>query len=429
MALAGAALPAAPQQRKPNIIVILADDMGYGDIGCYGHPVTRTPHLDALAQGGVRFTDFHSSGAVCSPTRAGLMTGRYQQRAGIDGVLFAAGPRDKGLGAEHTTFAQCLRDAGYTTAIFGKWHLGYQPEFNPVRRGFDRFRGFLSGNVDYLTHLDQTGQHDWWDGDRNAPEEGYTTDLIAKHGVDFIRENRERPFCLYLAHEAPHYPYQLSDSQPVRRPGVKAPTNNPEDAPARYRGMVEALDATVGRVMDAVRQAGLERDTFVFFFSDNGATREGSNGALRGHKSTLWEGGHRVPGIAYWPGRIAPGICREPATCLDLFPTMLDCANAPAPANWKPDGASLLPALTRGERLPDRPIFWAFQEQRAMRQGPWKLLLNAPGQDPGPALYHLEEDFAETRNLATKDPERLRRMSALLRTWESDVGIRPAQNV
>lgn len=422
-ALGAASLPLPAQQRKPNIIVILADDMGYGDISCYGHPTVRTPHLDALARGGVRFTDFHSSGPVCSPTRAGLMTGRYQQRSGIAEVLVVAGPRDKGLGADQVTFADCLKKAGYATAIFGKWHLGYKPEFNPVRRGFDRFRGFISGNVDYITHLNQAGEHDWWDGERNVPEEGYTTDLIAKHGADFIRKNRDRPFCLYLAHEAPHYPYQLADSPPVRRAGVKAPTNNPEDAPTRYQGMVESLDASIGRVMAAVREAGVERDTFVLFFSDNGATPQGSNGALRGFKSSLWEGGHRVPGIAYWPGRIEAGrTCYDPATCIDLYPTILEAAGASEPAGWKLDGTSLLPTLTRDARLPDRTLFWGFREQQAVREGPWKLAVNTPGQEGGPGLYHLGEDFAESRDLAGKDPDRVRRMMARLREWEKEAG-------
>ncbi|MEA3476736.1 MAG: sulfatase-like hydrolase/transferase [Bacteroidota bacterium] len=207
-------LPGAGEERKPNIIIILADDYGYGDVGCYGSKRFLTPHLDALAAGGLRFTDFHSNGTVCSPTRAALLTGRYQQRTGINGVVTAAGHRHTGLDLEETTFAEVLKSEGYVTALFGKWHLGYLPDYNPVRQGFDEFTGYVSGNVDYHAHLDQTGMEDWWKQDELNPECGYTTDLITDHGVDFIQRHSEKPFLLYIAHEAPHYPYQGRNDPP-----------------------------------------------------------------------------------------------------------------------------------------------------------------------------------------------------------------------
>ena len=229
-AAAGAAL--AQQRRPPNVVVILADDLGYGDLACYGHANHRTPQLDALARGGMRFTDFHSNGAVCSPTRAALMTGRYQQRCGVTEVLVAAGPRDRGLPEGETTFAAQLKKVGYRTGIFGKWHLGYQPRYNPTHFGWDEFRGYLSGNVDYFSHLDLPGNADWWNGAKLEPEEGYTTELITRHSVKFIEENRERPFCLYMANEAVHSPYQGPDGKPER---VSGPAEAIEPDPGRLR--------------------------------------------------------------------------------------------------------------------------------------------------------------------------------------------------
>ena len=194
--------------RRPNIILILADDLGYGDPSCYSGQHLNTPNIDALADGGLKFTDFHANAPVCSPTRAALMTGRYQQRSGLEGVLSARNHRDKGLAGSQITIAQILKQVGYATAIYGKWHLGYQPRFNPNRFGFDEFRGFVSGNVDYHSHIDQIGQEDWWENLELQPEEGYSTDLITQHGLSFIKRHADQPFFLYLAHECPHYPYQ-----------------------------------------------------------------------------------------------------------------------------------------------------------------------------------------------------------------------------
>ncbi|NQT02271.1 MAG: sulfatase-like hydrolase/transferase [Planctomycetes bacterium] len=193
---------------RPNIILIMADDLGYGDIGCYGSKKIRTPNIDALARGGLRFTDYHSNCPVCSPTRAALLTGRYQQRCGIEGVVTAAKHRHTGMALEEVTFAEVLKRRGYATGIFGKWHVGYNVEFNPAKQGFDEFIGYVSGNVDYHSHIDQAGFEDWWKNLQKVPEEGYCTDLITKHGVDFIERHKDGPFCLYLPHEAPHYPYQ-----------------------------------------------------------------------------------------------------------------------------------------------------------------------------------------------------------------------------
>lgn len=293
---------------KPNIILIMADDLGYGDLSAFGSTRIKTPNLDTLAARGMKFTDFHSNGAVCSPTRAALLTGQYQQRWGIDKVVDAATSRDEGLALDALTLAEALRSAGYATAHFGKWHLGYMPKFNPTRQGFDHFRGLVSGNVDMFSpHVDQEGYRDWWRDTLLVPEEGYATTLITGHALDFVEANAAKPFFLYLPYNAPHYPLQGPDHHAFRKdkPGFPQPHNPPDMTAAQlgaaYIRMVETLDQDVGKVMAKVRALGLEVNTLVFFCSDNGPAlgHGASSGGLRGSKSQLYEGGHRVPGIAY----------------------------------------------------------------------------------------------------------------------------------
>lgn len=409
--------------RKPNFIIILADDMGYGDIGCYGNSEIQTPHLDALARGGLRFTDFHSSCPVCSPTRAGLLTGRYQQRCQIPGVVTVGRHRDKGLPHREITFAEALREEGYATGLFGKWHLGYKPEFNPIHQGFDRFRGYVSGNVDYHSHVDQSGVHDWWNGDEKVSEEGYVTHLITDYATQCIDDNHDRPFCLYLAHESPHYPYQGPDDPRVRTAGGEVSVlGKTEGRKQAYKEMIEELDRSVGAVMNSLKEHGLEEDTFVLFFSDNGATKEGSNGPLRATKGTLWEGGHRVPAIAHWPGRIQAGAeTDQTAISIDVFPTLLSLAGAKLPDDRPIDGIDLGPLLFNGETLSERPLFWKYNNQRAMRRGPWKLVETQKQGERQLELFNLDSDLGESKNLATSHPRRLRSMLLELDEWDREV--------
>ena len=428
--LAAARGHAQSRRTQPNLVVILADDLGYGDLACYGNDHVRTPNIDALAAGGMRFTDFHASGPVCSPTRAGLMTGRYQQRCGITDVIFAAGPRDNGLAPEEVTFASQLKQAGYRTAIFGKWHLGYLPRFNPDKHGFDEFRGYVSGNVDYFSHVDQAGYADWWHNSKLEPEEGYTTELVTKHGVRFIEENKDRPFCLYLAHEAVHAPYQGPHDRPERTVNGKVtPQGSRKDVPNAYREMTEAMDEGIGKVMATLKRLGLERDTFVFFFSDNGATARGSNGVLRGFKGSLWEGGHREPAIAYWPGTIAPGqVTKELTISLDVFPTLVSLGKARLP-NRKLDGVNLTPLWTRHASLGERMLFWGHGKQRAVRQGRWKLVQNAVGAGSSkPMLFDLDTDLSEKHDVAESQPDRVKTLTAALAAWDEEMArSAPAQ--
>jgi len=405
---------------QPNIIIIMADDLGYGDVSCYGSKKIQTPNIDALARGGMKFTDYHSNCPVCSPTRAALLTGRYQQRCGIEGVIYAKGStRQTGMALKETTFAEVLKKRGYATGIFGKWHLGYNVEFNPARQGFDEFVGYVSGNVDYHSHLDGAGFEDWWKNCEKVPEEGYCTDLITKHGIDFIERHRDEPFCLYLPHEAPHYPYQGRDDPPERlSSGRKGRKAKGDEILRAYKEMVEVMDEGVGRIVKTVRRLGLERKTFIFFCSDNGATKNGSNGVLSGYKGSLWEGGHRVPAVAYWPGKIKAGtITDETVLGMDLFATMASIAGVKLPEALKLDGVDVLPMLTEGGELPERTLFWRYRKEKAVRKGPWKLLI----QDDKVRLFNLEEDLGEREDLADKKPDMVKQLEDELAAWEQEV--------
>ena len=314
--------PSAVSSRNPpNIILILADDLGYADLGTYGNKINQTPHLDRLAKEGIRFTDFHSNGANCSPTRAAILTGQYQQRWGIEGAL---GEGAKGLPQNSITIAERLREAGYATGLMGKWHLGYKPDNSPLRHGFDEFVGHLHGATDYISHVDRYGRMDWWHDEKKVHEEGHNTELITRHSVRFIEKHRKRPFFLFVSHLAIHFPWQTKDSPAHRKPGNRYESSKGKLGPhvgtpiqPIVRGMIEELDDSVGEIVSALRQHDLGKRTLVFFTSDNGgivrmkgvSTRDriSDNTPWRGQKHGLYEGGHRVPAVAWWPGEIKPG--------------------------------------------------------------------------------------------------------------------------
>jgi arylsulfatase A-like enzyme len=428
----GAAALALPgcisgSSKKPNIILILADDLGYGDVGCYGSKMINTPHIDALAIGGIRFTDFHANGPMCSPTRAAVLTGRYQQRCGIEGVLSVKSNRDTGMAPEEATFAEVLNGAGYATACLGKWHLGYRVPFIPVNQGFDSFRGFMAGGSDYHSHINRSGEPDWWKDDKLVPEEGYTTDLLTDHAIGFIKQNKDKPFCVYIPYQAVHFPFQGPNDEADRVVGgnywSKAKYgrryDDVEDRKAAYKEMIESLDANVGRIVAAVKQLGLEGNTLIFFTSDNGAySWVGSNLPCRGQKTDLWEGGHRVPTVAYWPGKIRPGtVTGETTMTMDLFATMTAMAGAELPKGLKLDGANLLPLLLEGRKLPERTLFWRFRKQHAVRKGPWKLLVRGGDQ----YLFNLDDDIGEQKNLLDAKPDIVNSLRAEFLAWEKDV--------
>ena len=410
--------PGIKKDLKPNFVIIMADDLGYSGIGCFGNEVIETPNLDQMASEGIRFTDFHSNGPVCSPTRAALLTGKYQQRTGIEGVVTAARHRDIGLDLDEITFADALKEQGYVTGMFGKWHVGYPGEFNPVLQGFDEFKGYVSGNVDYHSHIDQAGYFDWWDGQELKDDKGYTTDLITRYGVEFIKKNKNRTFLLYLPHEAPHYPFQRRTDNPVREMGKDKPVNVPADSiPGIYKEMVEVMDEGIGEIIQTLKALKLDRSTLVFFCSDNGGAKDyGYNKPLRGHKGQVYEGGHRVPAIAWWPGKIKPGTeSEEILMTMDLFPTMLELSKTGI--HQELDGISFKEVLLKDKKLPERDIFWRFGDNKAIRRGNWKLVVS----DQSTELFDLDEDLSEKNNLKSLNPDVVNALLKKLKTWEEDV--------
>ena len=420
----GCAVQAEPAPR-PNIVLIMADDLGYGDLSCYGATHVSTPYIDALAKNGIRFTDYHSNGAVCSPTRAALMTGRYPQRTGVEGVITAARHREVGLPLDEVTIAEVLKDAGYATAMYGKWHLGYDiKRFGPMRQGFETFEGFVSGNVDYFNKIDQEAHKDWYVGDELIHVDGYVTDLINDRAVDWIdghvKENKGQPFFLYLAHGAPHYPLQGPDDEGFREVGKKVGQSK-VDRPATYKAMIESMDAGIGRVVAELEKHGLTENTLVIFTSDNGHSPRhgGSAGPLRGSKGTVYEGGHRVPMVMQWPAVFSKSDTSDLTLIgMDLFPMFAEAAEAELPDNAAIDGASLLSGQSRCGYRFNRSLHWVHGNKHAIRQGDWKLVMNGEAK---PGLYNLKDDLGEQNNLADQEPERVKQMQEAHQKWLEDV--------
>ena len=408
------------QEKPPNVIVIMADDLGYGGLSCYGNPRVKTPHLDSLARHGIRFTDFHANAPVCTPTRASLLTGNYPQRSGLEGVIYVRGEtRQVGLDTTTLTIAELLHQNGYATGIMGKWHLGYQEAYNPVAHGFDTFRGYVSGNIDYHSHYDNAGIYDWWHNLDSVQEEGYVTDLITRHSVDFIRKHQRKPFFLYVAHEAPHVPFQGRNDPAYRFPDQEFTYYGPvEDRQRAYREMVEVMDEGVGEIMRALRENQLEENTLVLFLSDNGALAAyGNNGELNGEKGKLLEGGHRVPAIAYWKGTITPGVSSATWMSMDLLPTLLSLTRTDVPKSVTFDGVDVSSTWLEGKALPERPLFWRYNNQKAVREGPWKLLITKTDT----ALYNLEQDIRELNNRYASRADKAADLQRRLARWEEKV--------
>jgi arylsulfatase A-like enzyme len=419
-------LVAIPETR-PNIIFIMADDLGYGSLGCYGSKEIRTPNIDRLAASGMRFTDYHSNGPVCTPTRAALMTGRYQQRCDwVDdqelSVVYQQQRQENlrqrwawGIAAKEFTMAEMLRQAGYHTGIIGKWHLGYDTKFHPMTQGFDEFHGFLGGNVDYHTHVAGYGlkQLDWWQGKKIENESGYTTDLLTKHASDFITLNKEKPFFLYLAHAAAHDPWLGRDVSKKKSPL------------ATYKEMIEILDESVGAIITTLEKNQLEKKTLVIFCSDNGAAPPRgilANGSLKGKKGDLSEGGHRVPFIASWPGVIAAGKTnRETVMSMDFFPTFAKLAGAAIPQDRASDGRDVMPLLKDDSQKIERELHWLYGNSWAVRKGPWKL---SGSGDKALILVNLEQDVEEKMNHLDDQSALVDEFMKLHRTWIESVGTR-----
>jgi len=430
--LLGAAAVSAAADRKPNILIIVADDLGYGELSCQGNPQIPTPHIDSLARSGVRFTSGYVSGPYCSPTRAALMTGRYQQRYGHE---FNPGPAQAasatfGLSLKEKTIGDRFKELGYATGWFGKSHLGYLPQYHPLKRGFDEYFGFLGGAHDYLDAA----------GDKHNPilrgttpvnEIGYTTDAFGREAVAFIEKHRAEPWLCYLAFNAVHAPLQSTEKYLSRFPNIE------ERKRHTFAAMLSAMDNAVGSVLNKLRECHLEENTIIFFISDNGGpTRQttSGNGPLRGFKAQTWEGGIRVPWIIQWKSHIAGGrVDDHPVIQLDILPTALAAAGVAARPEWKLDGVNLLPYLMGDKSgLPHESLYWRFGQQIALRMGDWKLV-KAPGGGVGPGerggrastagaqLYNLKQDIGEKENLADKQPEKLKELAAVWDKWNREM--------
>ncbi|MFB3827147.1 MAG: sulfatase-like hydrolase/transferase [Bryobacteraceae bacterium] len=437
-----AALPlaaAAPARRRPDIVLFLADDLGSADLSSYGAPDIRTPNIDRIGEHGVRFTQCYSNGPECSPTRTALLTGRYQQRVGglecaigvgnvgrYDEAVWLQQRGELGLPATEITLPRILKDAGYDTGCFGKWHLGYLPKFLPRRHGFDEYFGILGGNADYFTHREEDGRLTLYQNESPVERRGHSTDLFADEAIAWLKRRTDKPYFLYLPFTAPHTPIQ--DPAGMDSKTGTAPWRNRE-RPV-YAKMVEHMDARIATVLDQVRKLGREENTIVLFLSDNGADPNGNNGALRGRKSSLWEGGIRVPCLMRWPARLkAGGTVRQLAMTMDLTPTLLGAAGAAARAKF--DGVDLMPSLT-GKR-PDfaRTVFWRYkraQERRkCVREGDLKLVIDGAQEE----LHDLAADGREERNLLAERKTEADALRKKLDAWERDVqaprlsGFRP----
>ena len=435
LAILALASPSRAADRKPNVIVILADDLGYADLGVHGCRDIPTPHIDSLARDGVRCASGYVTAPVCSPTRAALLTGRYQQRFGHEfNPRYPKRLRDGyGLSLDETTIAQRLRPAGYATAMFGKWHLGFQDRFNPVSRGFDEFYGFLGGSHSYLPGTDH-GQEATdprfapFRGARPADMTEYATAAFAREAVTFIDRHKSVPFFLYLPFNAVHTPMHAPPGSGSRFRHVRDPRRRV------YAGMVSAMDDAVGAVLDKLRREGLEQDTLVFFLSDNGGptANASTNGQLRGRKATTWEGGVRVPFLVRWKGRLQPGtVYEKPVAQIDILPTALAAAGVAVDPAWKLDGVDLLPFLEgKNSASPHEALFWRFGQQTAVRMGDWKLVRARAGAGrnrsrgpavTGPHLFDLAADPGERNDLAAKEPARAAELQAAWDRWNAQL--------
>ncbi len=413
---AGVALSACATRRgygdRPNIVLIFADDLGYADLSCFGCDDYLTPHLDALAGQGVKFTDFYVAAPVCTPSRYALLTGKQPFRS--NGLTTALMPSDtNGLDPAETTIAEVLQASGYRTACIGKWHLGQlDPDYHPFNHGFDRFYGFQGGLVDYYRHAYAT-EPDWWqDGDR-LTEEGYVTDLLTGAACRFIQSSGDEPFFLFLSYSAPHYArdpegkiiLQGREADAGAFPGITDPKRR------EYAAMVKALDEGVGQVQQTLIDCGLAENTLVLFISDNGPELEwgGTCHPLRGAKRFLYEGGIRVPAIASWPGRIETGgIVDRPCSTLDLFPSFCDLAGT-GYGGLPLDGENIVPILLGGAG-PDRDLVWRYGNSEAVRRGDWKLVRKNGSSE----LFNLAEDIGESRDLTFDRPLIARSLEAAL---------------
>lgn len=418
------ARPAASAER-PNFLVILGDDLGWADLSSYGAPHIKTPNLDRLARQGVRFTDAYSGSATCSPTRFSLYTGRYPGRT-KGGLAEPIANKTQGLDPNHPTLASLLKKAGYSTALIGKWHCGWLPDYSPTKSGWDEFFGNFGGVLEYFSKLGQLGTYDLYEGDAEYKDLRYYTTVLTERAVEYVGREHTSPWLLNLNFTTPHWPWLSEDDAETgaevaaKIRAAKSPAevtaallHNDGGSVATYTKMVESLDAAVGKVLAALRRSGQEDNTVVLFASDNGGERFSYLWPLSGEKSLLLEGGIRVPAIVRWPDAIDAGqVSHEPNFSPDWTATLLELAGARPDPAYPLDGTSLAGYLLRGEKVPERDLFWRVRANRALRRGDWKYYQDADGKDH---LYDLAADAREQADLAADRPELLAELKA---AWE-----------
>jgi len=413
---------------RPSFVFILADDLGYADLGCYGGRSGCSPVLDRMAAEGLRFTEGYANSSVCSPTRFALATGRWQHRlrGGADEPISGRtrGSPVLGLPPAHPTLASLLRDSGYATALVGKWHLGYPPHFHPLKSGYQEFFGSLSGGFDYFTHCDTAGVHDLWDGETEIEREGYMTDLLSERAVDYVSCKRKDPFLLSLHYSAPHWPWETrADEAEAKR--IEKIWHTDGGSVAIYQKMIHHMDEGIGNVLAALPDP---QNTLVVFTSDNGGERFSDTWPLVGKKMDLLEGGIRVPYIARWPARVkAGGLTAQHAITMDWVATFLEAAGAKAHPDYPLDGLSLLKVLEDPSATFARDLFWRmkYRGQRAVRSGDWKYFAS----DDGEFLFNLAADARERANYAKREPSRLAALRAKYEAWEKSIPPIPADAV
>jgi len=411
-------LTAQRASKPPNIVFILADDLGYADVSCYGRPDLRTLNIDGIATSGVRFLQAYANSAVCTATRVALITGRYQYRLRVGLEEPLGGNPDVGLPPEHPTLPSLLKKAGYSTTLIGKWHLGVLPKFGPLQSGYDHFYGFRGGAVDYFNHT-VNGAEDFWDDDVPVHQVGYLTDWLGSRSVEVINAyaKSRQPFFISLHFNAPHWPWEApgdeAESQRLAQPGSGGIYDLNGGSQKTYQGMIEAMDKQIGRVLEALNVNGLAENTIVIFTSDNGGERFADTWPFTGKKTELLEGGLRIPAVISWPARIPRGRTTEQvAISMDWVPTLLAAAGAAPDPAYPTDGMNLLPTLTGNAPVVPRRLFWRYKAnaQRAVRDGDYKFLKILDNT----FLFNVVEDPLERANLKERQKDVYRR---LVREW------------
>jgi arylsulfatase A-like enzyme len=415
-------LPLKGIAQRPNIIYIMTDDMGYGDLSCYGQKNYATPNLDKLASQGVKFVNAYAAAPVCTPTRAAFMTGRYPARTPVGLMEPLRSPKldgAYGLTNDIPSIALLMKGSGYETVLIGKWHLGFMPQHSPVKNGFDYFFGIHSGGADYISYrgANGTGTHDLYENDVMVYPQGYLTDLLTQKSVDFINQKHNKPFFLNINFNAPHWPWQ--------GPSDKAYPDSMNFAeggsPAVYAAMMKSLDDGIGKIMQALDDAQLTNETIVIFTNDNGGEKYSDSGGLSNSKMTLWEGGIKVPAFVRWPGKINAGTTtQQVAVTMDWTATILEAGGVKVDRDFPLDGIDLMPILTGKQNTVDRTLYWRTYQRsksKAIRDGKWKYLQDEKGE----YLFDLSTDQVEKNNLKLKEKERFDKMKEKFDQWEKTV--------